>query len=77
MAAFDKDVLDVSPEAIVLRSRRPGDYINLKIGRKGVQDLFVDMKVPKHRRDEIKMACAGNRVLCAAYCIFSKKMRRS
>lgn len=63
LAAFDKDVLDVSPEAIVLRSRRPGDYINLKIGRKSVQDLFVDMKVPKHRRDEIKMACAGNRVL--------------
>lgn len=37
----------------VVRGRRPGDAIRLKAGRKKLQDLFVDAKVPRRERDNV------------------------
>ena len=65
IAQFDADKFtavhgDVQP---VFRTRRPGDYITIKGGRKKIQDLFVDMKVPKEHRDSVLMAAAGSEIL--------------
>ncbi|MEG0391993.1 MAG: tRNA lysidine(34) synthetase TilS [Anaerovoracaceae bacterium] len=48
---------------IFARTREPGDYIKLSVGSKTIQDLFVDMKVPKDLRDTIFMAAIGNEIL--------------
>lgn len=48
---------------IFARTREPGDYIALSVGKKTIQDLFVDMKVPKELRDGIYMAAIGNEIL--------------
>lgn len=72
IAAFDADLMAMDlgakgveslKEKIELRTRREGDFIKLKAGTKSIQDLFVDMKVPRHERDSVKMACAGSLVL--------------
>lgn len=48
---------------IFARTRQAGDYIALSAGTKTIQDLFVDMKVPKNLRDSIYMAAIGNEIL--------------
>lgn len=48
---------------IFARTREAGDYIALSVGKKTIQDLFVDMKVPKDLRDSIYMAAIGNEIL--------------
>lgn len=48
---------------IFARTREPGDYIALSVGSKTIQDLFVDMKVPRDLRDSIYMAAIGNEIL--------------
>lgn len=48
---------------IFARTREPGDFIALSVGHKAIQDLFVDMKVPKHLRDTVYMAAIGNEIL--------------
>lgn len=52
---------------ILLRNRQDGDYIRIRIGgglhRKKLQDVLVDMKVPKSLRDEVKLAAIGSEVL--------------
>ncbi len=52
-------------ELISFRKRAPGDYIRTKGGTKKLQNLFVDMKVPKHERDEALICAAGKEVLVA------------
>ena len=44
-------------ERLFVRSRRPGDRVRLTGGggRKKVQDLFVDAKVPRSRRDTVPL----------------------
>ncbi len=64
-AAFDADKVaavhgDAQP---VFRTRRPGDYIAIPGGRKKIQNLFVDMKIPKENRDSIQLAAVGSEVL--------------
>ncbi len=65
-ALFDWDKLCAhhggQPE-ILLRTRRPGDFIRLKQGRKKIQDFFVDQKIPREQRDSVFMAAAGNEIL--------------
>ncbi len=39
------------PSAVVIRTRRPGDVIRLKVGRKKVKDVFIDAKIDRRRRD--------------------------
>ena len=48
-----------------LRTRRPGDYIRLKGGTRKLQDLLVDMKVPRRKRDSLPLIAAGSEVLFA------------
>lgn len=46
-----------------IRTRKPGDVINTGNGTKKIQDFFVDQKVPKHCRDDIKLLAKGSKVL--------------
>lgn len=53
---------------ICMRTRQDGDYMRIRTGdgqlhRKKLQDLFVDMKIPKGLRDGIKLAALGNEIL--------------
>lgn len=49
---------------VVTRERRPGDFIRIKGGgRKKVQDLLVDMKVPKAFRDRVRVTACGSEAL--------------
>jgi len=52
-------------DGLVLRTRRPGDYIVLKGvgGRKKIQDAFTDMKIKREYRDKIPMLCRDNEVM--------------
>ena len=50
-------------KSLLLRQRRNGDYININAGRKSIQDLFVDMKIPRHMRDDIMVVACGSEVL--------------
>ncbi|MGE0393405.1 MAG: tRNA lysidine(34) synthetase TilS [Vicinamibacterales bacterium] len=43
-----------------VRSRQPGDVIRLKAGRKKLQDLFVDAKVPRRERDTVPVVTDSN-----------------
>jgi len=47
---------------ITARKRKEGDFINLNVGRKSLQDLFVDMKVPRRMRDDITVVACGGEV---------------
>ena len=48
---------------IVLRGKEAGDFIALTVGRKKVQDLLVDSKVPRDLRSSVLFAAAGNEIL--------------
>lgn len=54
-------------EKIVLRTRQTGDYMTISTGgglhRKKLQDILVDMKIPKSLRDQVKLAAIGSEVL--------------
>ncbi|MEW6682852.1 MAG: tRNA lysidine(34) synthetase TilS [Nitrospirota bacterium] len=61
-AAFDSDRL---PGMLSVRSRRPGDYVFPEgmRGRRRVQDLLVDERVPSWRRAAIPVLTAGDAVV--------------
>ena len=50
---------------IVVRTRESGDYLPLKngAGRKKMQDVFVDMKVPREDRNQIWMLALGQEII--------------
>lgn len=50
---------------IVLRTRRPGDYlvINQNGGRKKLKDYLIDQKIPREERDHVLLLCVGSEVL--------------
>ncbi len=54
-------------ERILLRNRQDGDYIRIKtaggLHRKKLQDVLVDMKVPRSLRDDVKLAAIGSEIL--------------
>lgn len=58
---------DDAAERILLRNRQEGDWIRIKtsggLHRKKLQDVLVDMKVPKALRDHVKLAAIGSEVL--------------
>lgn len=66
-AAFDFDLFNEEYPGkageLKLRTRREGDYIPLKKGRKKIQDLLVDSKVMKRARDSILMVAIDHEVL--------------
>lgn len=45
---------------ITIRTRRDGDKIKLKSGYKKVNDLFIDLKISAHKRDNILLAVDNN-----------------
>ncbi len=61
-AAFDRSRL---PGMLAVRSRRPGDHVFPEgmNGRKRVQDLFVDDKIPRWRRATVPVLTAGDQVV--------------
>ncbi|MEG0919206.1 MAG: tRNA lysidine(34) synthetase TilS [Anaerovoracaceae bacterium] len=66
VAAFDYDAIayEYGQASPVVRRRESGDYIRIKgLGRKKIQNLFVDLKVPKEHRDKIFYAVIGREVL--------------
>lgn len=67
-AAFDFDefnkVYPGKAGEIVIRSRREGDYIAIKDGkRKKIQDFLVDSKIPSADRDKVKLIAIGSEIL--------------
>lgn len=67
IAAFDLESLKKKyPDPLAtleIRNRRPGDFIDIGSGRKKVQDMLVDMKVPREYRDQVRLAAIGSEVL--------------
>ena len=53
----------ITQKELSIRTRKPGDVINTGNGTKKIQDFFVDQKVPKHCRDDIKLLAKGSKVL--------------
>jgi tRNA(Ile)-lysidine synthase len=53
---------------LMVRPRRPGDYFYpMGFGkRKKIQDLFVDMKVPRDERDRIPLVVSGDDIVWVA-----------
>ena len=52
------------PEGAVVRTRQAGDFISLDmVGRKKIQDFFVDEKVPRSSRDELPLVAKGGQVI--------------
>lgn len=51
------------PAGSVVRRRRPGDRMRLRGGTKKLQDVFVDLKVPRRERDSVPLIASGARVL--------------
>jgi tRNA(Ile)-lysidine synthase len=61
--------LQACEQPLRVRSRRPGDRLALagQAGRKKVQDLLVDRKVPRHLRDEVPIVVdARDRIVWVA-----------
>ena len=58
------DSFSVTPKGqMVVRSRRQGDTIRLSGGTKSLKKLFVDKKIPAHRREEIPVIADDEGVL--------------
>jgi len=60
LALFDMDAIkQLGP--LVVRTRRPGDFIKPigMAGRKSLQDLFVDAKIPREQRERIPVVALG------------------
>lgn len=66
-AAFDFDAFSKEYPGrigdIELRTRREGDYLPMRRGKKKIQDLLVDEKVKRNARDSILMVCIDSEVL--------------
>ena len=60
--AFCADALPAGVQ-VEVRTRRDGDYLPIRGGRKKLQDFLVDAKVPKNRRDELLLLTCGSRIL--------------
>ncbi|MCQ2551357.1 MAG: tRNA lysidine(34) synthetase TilS [Clostridia bacterium] len=54
---------DLDENLISLRTRREGDYIPVKNGRKKLQDFFVDEKIPKEFREDMLLLAYGSEIL--------------
>ena len=48
---------------LFLRTRKEGDYVQTKIGRKKMKKIFHEHKIPIHERDRLLMLCDQNGIL--------------
>lgn len=67
-AAFDAVKLAAVGAEPRIRTRRSGDWIAVRkpdggTGRKKIQDLFTDMKIPRGKRDKLLLVAVGNEIL--------------
>ena len=59
---FDFDKIGTE---LFCRTRKTGDFIPMKNGRKKIKDLFIDEKVPRKERETFPLITAGEEVLWA------------
>lgn len=52
-------------DGLACRTRRAGDFIRLKNGRKKLKDLFIDEKIPRERRECWPLTAIGDEILWA------------
>ncbi len=50
-------------DKISVRPRISGDSIRLKGGSKTLKKLFIEKKIPAHKRDKIPVVAAGDKVI--------------
>lgn len=50
-------------EGLVVRTRRPGDRIHLRVGTRKLQDVMVDAGLPRPVRSLLPLVCLGDRIL--------------
>ena len=58
---FDYDKIE---KEIIIRHRRDGDEI-IPLGMKGnkkLKDIFIDMKIPREKRDEVPILCFDEKI---------------
>jgi len=65
--------LDKIQGELCCRTRKTGDFIALKNGRKKIKDLFIDEKVPRAERDTFPLIAIGEEVLWAVGLRVSEK----
>lgn len=51
------------PSRVKIRTRRPGDVIGLKVGRKKLKDVFIDAKINRELRDSWPVVVEGDEVI--------------
>ena len=51
------------PSRVIIRTRRPGDAIRLKVGRKKLKDVFIDAKINRVLRDSWPVVVEGDEVI--------------
>lgn len=59
---------------LILRNRRPGDRLDIKIGTKKLKDFFIDKKVPMHDRNHVPLIVNQKNDILFIPNLFSKKM---
>lgn len=56
------DLKKIEPP-LFLRTRRDGDYVQTKVGRKKMKKVFHEHKIPLHKRDRMLMLCDQHGIL--------------
>ncbi|MCR5526688.1 MAG: tRNA lysidine(34) synthetase TilS [Lachnospiraceae bacterium] len=57
---FDYDRIVEKP---ILRTRRTGDYVSIKGGRKKLKDVFIEAKIPASERDSLIILADGSHII--------------
>lgn len=57
------DAQHITQEKLYLRTRRDGDFIYFKTGKKKLKEWFIDKKIPKRRRSSILLLAKGSEVI--------------
>ena len=57
---FDYDTIK---DTLVLRTRKPGDYLTMAGGRKKLKEYMIDEKIPRHLRDQVPVLADGSHIL--------------
>ncbi|WAM33517.1 tRNA lysidine(34) synthetase TilS [Caldicellulosiruptor morganii] len=57
------DTAKLHEDRIFFRTRRDGDFITLKAGKKKLKEWFIDKKIPKRHRDSIPLIAKASEVI--------------
>jgi len=64
------DAEQIADGKLFFRTRKDGDFIQLKMGKKKLKEWFIDKKIPKRWRDNIPLLTIGSEVI-AIFDIYS------